>query len=64
MNHANQLTHNSDLSANYDVTKRLHFGNIMMVTGAGHFEMNVLRGLMKLEWNIYYKEVARLGFQV
>ena len=58
------LTHNSDLSENYDVTKHLHFGNVMMITGAGHFEMNMLRGLMKLGWTIYYKEVARLlGFK-
>lgn len=39
------------------------FGNLLLITGAGHFEMNVTRGLFKLGWHVFLKRLAHhLGF--
>ena len=39
-------------------------GNLLLIPGLGHIELNMVKGLFKLLWHIYFKELALiLGFR-
>ena len=55
--------HNVIINAK-EVIEYLTFNNILLLTGAGHFEMNMLRCIIKFAWEPIFQSVANLmGFR-
>ena len=55
--------HNANINAN-ELVEYVTLKNILLLTGAGHFEMNMLRCIMKFTWETIFILVANLmGFR-
>ena len=57
------LSHDVNVSHRDGLFQRLQFGNLLLVPGYGHLEMNLCRDIFKLGWNSYIMPLAKLlGF--